>query len=110
MLLALGLVRARQGNQRSSEWSIVAEWRKTLAQVGFQPYGSLGAMRAVVEDVEAIAIENGLGRLSFTLTHLGRRSAMQYEVVKSLDPTAQEVAQLLADAFERAHPEARDRH
>jgi hypothetical protein len=90
------------------ERSIVAKWRETLAQVGFQPYGSLGAMRAVIEDVEAIAIENGLGRLSFTITHLGRRSAMQYEVVKSLDPTAQEVAQLLVDAFERAHPEARD--
>lgn len=33
---------------------------------------------------------------------------MQYEVVKSLDPTAQEVAQLLDDAVERADPEARD--
>lgn len=86
----------------------MAEWRKTLTQVGFQPYGTLGAMRAHIEDVEAIAIENGLGRLSFTITHHGRRSAMQYEVLKSLDPTAEEVAQLLVDAFERAHPEARD--
>ena len=87
--------------------SIVAEWRKTLAQVGFRPHGSLGAMRAVIEDVEAIAIENGLGQLSFTFTHVGRRSAMQYEVVQSLDPTARQVAQLLVDAVERAHLEAR---
>lgn len=101
-------MRERQGNQRSLERSIVAEWRKTLALVGFQPFGSLGAMRAVMEDVETIAIVNGLGRLSFTFTHVGPRSSMQYEVVKSLDPTAQEVAQLLVDAFEQAHPEARN--
>lgn len=33
---------------------------------------------------------------------------MQYEVVKSHYPTAPEIAQLLVDAFEGAHREARD--
>jgi hypothetical protein len=80
-------------------------WREALSQVGFHSYGSLGAMRAVVEDVEAIAIENGLGQLSFTMTHIGPRSAMQYEVLGPLESTPQEVAQLLVDAYQRAHPE-----
>jgi hypothetical protein len=82
-------------------------WRSTLAGIGFRPYGQLGAMRVRVEDVEAMVMEDGLGRLSCMFTHVGRRSAMQYEVAVPLDVTAQQVAQLLVNAFERAHPEAR---
>jgi hypothetical protein len=82
-------------------------WRSTLAGIGFRPHGSFGAIRARVEDVEVTVVENGMGRLSCTFTHVGRRSAMQYEVTVPLDVTAQQVAQLIVDAFERAHPEAR---
>lgn len=84
-------------------------WRSTLAGVGFNPSGSFGAMRARVEDVEAIVIEDGMGRLSLTFTHAAQRSAMQYEISVPLDVTAQQVAQLLLNAFEHAHPEARGR-
>lgn len=82
------------------------EWRKTLAQVGFVPFGSFGAMRCVVEDIEAVAIDNGLGNLSVTITHVGARSATQYEVTKSFGLTSRQAAQLLVEAYERIHPEA----
>jgi hypothetical protein len=86
---------------------LMPNWRSTLAGVGFNPSGSVGAMRARVEDVEAIVIEDGMGRLSLTFTHASQRSAMQYEISVPLDVTAQQVAQLLLNAFEHAHPEAR---
>jgi Family of unknown function (DUF6308) len=82
-------------------------WRSTFEGIGFKPSGEFGAMRVCVEDVEAMAIENGLGRLSMSFTQFGRRSAMQYEVLVPLDVTAQQVAQLLVNAFELAHPETR---
>jgi len=85
----------------------VPNWRSTFAGIGFTPSGPFGAMRARVEDVEATAVEDGLGRLSLTFTHVAPRSAMQYEVAVPLDVTAQQVAQLLVNAYERAHPEAR---
>ncbi|WP_133805758.1 DUF6308 family protein [Kribbella caucasensis] len=81
-------------------------WRSTFAGIGFTPSGPFGAMRARIEDLEATVVEDGLGRLSLTFTHVAPRSAMQYEVAVPLDVTAQQVAQLLVNAFERAHPEA----
>lgn len=84
-------------------------WRSTFEGVGFRPSGELGAMRARFEDVDAIVLEDGLGRLSMMFTHLGRRSAMQYEVAVPLNVTGQQVARLLAGALERAHPETREK-
>jgi len=86
---------------------VTSDWRRTLGGLGFKPNGPLGAMRVRVEDVEATAIEDGIGRRRFTFTHVGRRSGMQYEVAVPLEVTAQQVGQLLVSAFERAHPEAR---
>jgi uncharacterized protein DUF6308 len=80
-------------------------WRSTFEGVGFRSSGQLGAMQARVEDVDATVLEDGLGRLSMMFTQVGRRSAMQYEVTVPLEVTAQQVAQLLVSAFERAHPE-----
>ncbi|TDW90892.1 hypothetical protein EV137_4723 [Kribbella pratensis] len=84
-------------------------WRHTFEVVGFRPSGQFGAMRARVEDVDATVLEDGLGRLSMTFTHVGRRSAMQYEVAVPFDVTVQQVARLMASAFERAHPETREK-
>ena len=78
-------------------------------EIGFKPSGQFGAMRARVEDVDATVLEDGLGRLSMMFTQVGRRSAMQYEVAVPLDVTAQQVAQLLVGALERAHPGTREK-
>ncbi|MFD7161012.1 DUF6308 family protein [Kribbella sp. NPDC059898] len=82
-------------------------WQSTFEAVGFRPSGQFGAMRARVEDIEATVVPDGLGRLSMMLTHVGGRSAMQYEVAVPLDVTVQQVATLLVSALERAHPEPR---
>jgi hypothetical protein len=88
---------------------LMADWRSTLAGIGFRPDGALGAMRVRVEDVDVSVIEDGLGRLRFMLTQVGARSALQYEVAAPLQVTAQQVGQILVDALERAHPEVRGR-
>jgi hypothetical protein len=86
---------------------LMSNWRSTFAGIGFKPSGSLGAMRAQVEDVEATVLEDGLGRLRLTFTHIAKRSAMQYEVAVPLDVAARQIGQLLVEAFERVHPDVR---
>lgn len=88
---------------------LAPSWRDTFEAIGFKPSGEFGAMRLRVEDVETTALENGLGRLSLMFTHVARRSAMQYQVTVPFNVSAQQVAQLLVSAFERAHPETRER-
>lgn len=79
-------------------------WQETLKTVGFQPYGSLGAMRARVEDVEFDAILHPLKGLSISISHVGARTVTNYERFLPLDCNAQTVAKLMVEAFEDIHP------
>ncbi|GAA3550387.1 hypothetical protein GCM10022419_033270 [Nonomuraea rosea] len=83
-------------------------WRETLTTVGFRPYGSLGAMRVRVEDVEFDAIPHPINGLSISVSHVGTRAATSYERFLPLDSDVQTIAKMMAEAFESIHPERRD--
>ena len=80
-------------------------WRGTLATLGFVPYGDLGAMRVVVEDVEYVAIPHPLKGLAIMVTYVSERRMAQFENAVPLDATRQQVAQVMTHAFEQVHPD-----
>jgi hypothetical protein len=81
------------------------DWQETLRAVGFRPYGSLGAMRARVEDVEFDAIPHPWKGLSISVSHVGNRTVTNYERFLPLNCDTRAVATLMAEAFEGVHPE-----
>ena len=83
------------------------DWQETLKAVGFRPYGSLGAMRARVEDVEFDAIAHPSEGISISVSHVGGRTATSYERFLPLDCDVRAVATLMTEAFERIHPDRR---
>ena len=80
-------------------------WQETLRAVRFRPYGDLGAMRAQVQDVEVDAIPHPLKGLSIHVSHVGGRTATNYERFLPIDCDVRSVAALMAEAFEGIHRE-----
>lgn len=81
------------------------DWKAILQPIGFRPHGPHGALRAIVEDVEYLAMPQPFGGLSVHVTQISSRQAYQAEHVIPREATREEVASFMVTVFESIHPD-----